>query len=489
MTQTSAVEPGEYRRYQELFDFAPEGYVLTDGSGLIEQVNHAAAALLKARRDFLLGKPLPMFVAEPGRRLVYNYLSHVAHRPNRLSDSAVEWEVQLQPPRASAVAVSLHAAVIPDEAGTPRGLRWRLRDTTHQVRAERDLHAERSLADGLIDAAQAVILVLDGDGRILRANRYVKRALGFDERELVGRRWADLLPGDGGPRAAGLLREARSLEVGIDLVAPTVTRAGPPRVVAWSGKGLDPREGGPAAVVLGHDITDLHAAQREAVQAARLAAIGEVMAGLTHESRNALQRARSCLDRFRWRLPEAPEVADLLDRATRAVVELTTMFDAVREYAAPVRLDLARCHLAEVWREAWAQAAAVASTPYPAFAEDAGGSLWLTADRAQLVRVFRNLFENAAHAAGPAGRVEVVCRDGNLGGARALRVSVRDDGPGFGASAGRAFDPFFSTKPTGTGIGLAIVRRVVEAHGGTFTAADRDGGGAELTLLFPTEQP
>jgi signal transduction histidine kinase len=166
------------------------------------------------------------------------------------------------------------------------------------------------------------------------------------------------------------------------------------------------------------------------------------------------------------------------------VAGLTTLFEDVREYAAPLRLEPLNCHLGEVWREAWGQVLDVAG-PGPAFAEDCAENLWVAGDRARLSQVFRNLFENAAQASGPGGRVEVVCREGNLGGRAALLVAVRDTGPGLGGAARRLFEPFFTTKANGTGLGLAIARRVVEAHGGQITAGDREGGGAEFTILLP----
>src|SRR5262245_31984387 len=123
----------EHLRYQELFDFAPEGYVVTDRAGVIEHANHAAAALLKTRREFLIGKPFALFVAEPEKKFVYAYLSRLSLvQPG----SIAQWNVWLRPLRSSPVAVNLNVVVVSDDDDGRRALRWRLRDVTSHVRAE-----------------------------------------------------------------------------------------------------------------------------------------------------------------------------------------------------------------------------------------------------------------------------------------------------------------------------------------------------------------
>ena len=91
-------------------------------------------------------------------------------------------------------------------------------------------------------------------------------------------------------------------------------RDGQRRSVIWGGRAVF-RADLLASVVLlvGHDITELEEAQAQALQAERLAALGQVMASLAHESRNLLQRAQSCLERLSWRLEGQPEALDLLD--------------------------------------------------------------------------------------------------------------------------------------------------------------------------------
>ncbi len=110
------------------------------------------------------------------------------------------------------------------------------------------------------------------------------------------------------------------------------------------------------------------------------------------------------------------------------------------------------------------------------------------ADRFRLVQVFANLFTNAVDACPGPVRVVIACRGTLLGDRPALRVTVRDNGPGFNPEQRqRAFEPFHTTKPKGTGLGLAIVKRIVNAHGGTI-AIDESAEGAAFTLILPLQQ-
>src|SRR5207244_2618178 len=85
-------------------------------------------------------------------------------------------------------------------------------------------------------------------------------------------------------------------------------------------------------------------------QADRLAAIGQVVSVLAHESRNALQRGHACLERLRWRLEGQPELLGLLDGAVSGLEELRRLHEDVRDFAAPLHLRPEACELARLWR-------------------------------------------------------------------------------------------------------------------------------------------
>jgi PAS domain S-box-containing protein len=236
---------------------------------------------------------------------------------------------------------------------------------------------------------------------------------------------------------------------------------------------------------------ELPRTQERALRAERLAAIGQTVAGLAHESRNALQAIHACSERLAWRLQGQAEALALVDEIQKAEEALRRLFDDVRDYAAPISLDRRPCDLAEVWRQAWAQAAALRPGRAAALEEQAGGlNLVCNGDPFRLAQVFRNAFDNSlAAAAGPV-RVTVSCAVAELAGAPALRVAVRDNGPGLGPEQRQnLFEAFYTTKTKGTGLGMAIAKRIVDAHGGEIGIGEGAGPGAEIVITLPRSGP
>ena len=123
----------ERQRYQDLFEFAPDGYLVTDADGTIQEANQAAARLLGVRQDFLVGKPVVVFVAGDAHRAFGAYLARL-HAG--LPDREAEWQTTVQPRGGPAFPVTLTTGRIRDPTGHLVGLRWLLRDSTERVRTE-----------------------------------------------------------------------------------------------------------------------------------------------------------------------------------------------------------------------------------------------------------------------------------------------------------------------------------------------------------------
>ncbi len=157
------------------------------------------------------------------------------------------------------------------------------------------------------------------------------------------------------------------------------------------------------------------------------------------------------LERLRWRIEDLPEALDVLGRVLAAQQDLAHLFDDVRAHAGPLRLQVQSGLLAVLWREAWDHArTALADKPAELAEQTDGVDLWCTGDRP------------------------------------ALEITVRDNGPGLSAEqCGRVFEPFCTTRPRGSGLGMAIAKRILDARGGTIVAETAPGGGAELRVTLP----
>jgi PAS domain S-box-containing protein len=235
------------------------------------------------------------------------------------------------------------------------------------------------------------------------------------------------------------------------------------------------------------DITARKRAEERILQAERLAAIGEMVTGLAHESRNALQRSKACLEMLALEVQDRPEALDLVARANKAQDHLHHLYEEVRSYAAPLTLKRQDVDLAQIWRSCWAHLEVMRGGKNVALREDTSGvSTHLEADAFALEQVFRNIFENAIVACPEPGEISVHVRKTRLRQRAALQIAVRDNGPGLNAEqAQRIFDPFFTTKTKGTGLGMAIAKRIVEAHGGKIAVGNDGWGGAEILFTLP----
>jgi two-component system, LuxR family, sensor kinase FixL len=242
--------------------------------------------------------------------------------------------------------------------------------------------------------------------------------------------------------------------------------------------------------VLGHvgtveDVTDLREAQRRAMQAERLAAIGQMTAGLAHESRNALQRAQSCLEMLSRRVADRPAVLDLVAGIQEAQEDLQRLYEQVVAYAAPIVLDRRPCLLRAVVQDAWDHLAPLRDGRNVRLAESGLAGPVCEGDRFRLLQVFRNVLHNALEACVDPTEIDVDWTEAELDGRPALCASVRDNGPGLTPEQQkRIFEPFYTTKIQGTGLGMAITRRIVEVHGGRIEIGPDPGPGRGTTLLI-----
>jgi signal transduction histidine kinase len=237
---------------------------------------------------------------------------------------------------------------------------------------------------------------------------------------------------------------------------------------------------------------ELREAQQRVMQSARLAAIGQMIAGLAHESRNALQRSQACLEMLKLEVEDRPEALNLAARIQKAQDDLARLYEEVRSYAAPINLEYSATDLVTICRAAWEELAAHWQGTNIQLEERGVSSAPCRADEFALRQVLRNILENAifANLAGRdpdrGQRIAIDCQSTEHRGRPAWQMSIRDDGTGINPKQrDRVFEPFFTTKTKGTGLGMAIARRISEAHGGELELGPPHRQGTEFRLTLP----
>ena len=232
-------------------------------------------------------------------------------------------------------------------------------------------------------------------------------------------------------------------------------------------------------------LAELSRLQSELVAQERLTVLGEAAGVVAHEVRNplgAILNAAAVLKRDKLGPVGRSAVEMLEEEATRLDVMVKDLLDVVR----PLEPRSRPLHPGELVRrtlELLRQRHQLGTLRVSM--DEAPDLPTLQGDEFLLQLALENLLRNAVQACPPGSRVKVgVCST-----SEGVLLSVEDEGPGISQEdAHRVFEPFFTTRATGTGLGLAVVRRVVVAHGGTVTVGPRPGGGARFELRLPTEE-
>jgi signal transduction histidine kinase len=235
------------------------------------------------------------------------------------------------------------------------------------------------------------------------------------------------------------------------------------------------------------DVTEKERAYARALQAERLAAMGQMMRGLTHESRNALQRSQACLEMLALKLKDRPEAAGLIERIFRAQRHLHHLHEEVYRYAAPLTLQPQPWDLGDIVQQTWDALAPLRAGRPACLRQDVGGlDLSAAVDRPAFEQVVRNILENSLDACADPMEIEVSWVATTLDGRPALQAAFRDNGPGLTVEGRqKLFEPFYTTKTQGTGLGLAMAKRLTEAHGGRITVGAGRPVGAEILIALP----
>jgi PAS domain S-box-containing protein len=384
-----------------------------------------------------------------------------------------------------------------DESGRLAGFTKVMRDWTARKRIEEALHRSETRYRRLFESATDGLLIIDAfDGRVISANPLLEELLAIPDGELVGMSlWEIGLFGDRAASESALLELREKGESRFDRVA--IQRRGGERREVEIVANLYSEEERSVIQCNVRDVTERSRLERQTrEQAAALAELDrrkdEFLAMLSHELRNPLAPIANAVQLLRLEGSETDVARQARSIIERQVAQLSRLVDDLLEVSritsGSFQLRASEVALNDIVERAVESVGALAGQ-HELTLELPAPSPWVDGDPARLEQVVVNLLTNAIKYTADYGRISVMVDTGD----GAAIVRVRDNGVGIAPDLlPRIFDLFTQAERSldraegGLGIGLSLVRRLVELHGGTVEATSTLGEGSEFTMRLPT---
>jgi PAS domain S-box-containing protein len=471
-------------RFTELFESLQEGIYITTPDGAILDVNPALVRMLgyDSKEEVLKRHVGEIFVDRAERKSVKDQIERQPMVQGQ--------EITLIRKDGTSIVCLNTAAAVRDNSGRVVRYQGALMDITERREMEHRLHQQQEFASRLVDSFPDLILVLDTTGHYTFVSPRCKDVLGYDvedtrQMEFGGRTHPEDLP-----LVLSLYKDMLSGKQAFGSIEVRVRhKLGDWRRIRFNFSPLSDEKGSIEGVVLsGRDVTDLKRLEEQLIQAEKLAAMGQMLAGVAHELNNPLTAILGATELLR----ERPGTDD----ATRRQLELThrqarraaRIVQNLLEFSRPASpqkkaVDLSNLleRTLQLHEHSLRRNNIEVDSHLPA---DLPGVI---GDANQLIQVFLNLITNAEQAireVRDSGRIQI--RAGRIG--KQVTITVQDDGVGIRPEGlPKIFDPFYTTKRPGggTGLGLSICMSIIREHGGNIEAETLPAGGSAFTIYLP----
>jgi len=346
------------------------------------------------------------------------------------------------------------------------------------------LHRLQQFQREILDNMNNGFLIADLSGTIRVVNKAAERILNLSEDKTIGQPVQDVLRVASGEECpvitalrserdftryeyTGLLNNGKTMLLGLSTS----------RIYDWRGRMT-------GIIVSFSDLTELEQMRQELKRQDRLSIVGELAAGLAHEIRNPVAAIRGAVDELSTSMEQPKVAGKLLAIALRESDQLNAIVSDFLDFARKPRMRRDVFDVRGLIDE-------VQDFTQRKYADEPGFTIEtdlpdevcpVSGDRTQIRQVFLNLAKNAVEAMEVKGRLLIAVSTG----LSSVEGRFDDEGPGIDPDkVARIFEPFYTTKDSGVGMGLAICLRIVSAHDGTIRAASREGGGASMSVRLP----
>ena len=471
-------------RFTELFETLQEGIYIVTPENRILDANPALVRILgyDSKEELLARRVSEVFPDESLRKIVRDEVDRQPVLEGR--------EIVLIRKDGKPIFCLNTAAAVRDNTGKIIRYQGALMDVTARREMEHRLHKQQEFARRLVDSFPDVIFVLDAQRRYTFISPRVKDVLGMEAEETMTKGFGDCVHPEDHEELEQVVSDVLT---GAQSFGSTEIRirhkAGDWRIVRAHFSPLSSETGGNEGVVIScRDVTDLKRMSDQLIQSEKLAAIGQMLAGVAHELNNPLTAILGVTELVREREGLDESMKRQLDLTHRQARRAARIVQNLLEFSRPTLTPKKKIDINNILeRTLQLQEHSLRRNGIEMTFNPQENLPSVVGDASQLIQVFLNLIVNAEQAireVRESGHIQIrAASSGNK-----VIVTVQDDGSGIAAdSLAKIFDPFYTTKRPGggTGLGLSICVAILREHGGTIEAQPLPAGGSAFTVTLP----
>ena len=478
----------QQQRYEDLFEFAPDAYLVTDANGKIQEVNRAGSCLFGVSQQYLIGKPIIVFIAKSNRK---NFRTQV-----NSSQRVEDWECYIKPREGTLINATITMTSIHDLNGNLTGKRLMIRDITERKQAEEKIKQQAALLDITTDA----IMVCNLHKQILFWNRGAESLYEWLEEEICYQNIQELDQNNSDQIESAFANILSGNFWQGEL--QQVTKNGKEIVVYSRWTLMRDEQNNPQSIlIVNTDITQKKQLEAQYYRAQRLESLGTLASGIAHDLNNILTPILTGTQLLLHKLPHLDEknrlilkmVEDNCKRGAELVKQITSFARGAKGDRIPIQLRHLIKEIEQIVKSTFPKSIDL-TTKVPI------KDLWIVeAQPTQVHQILTNLCINARDAMPKGGTLSIAAENrvvdetyrsmnpeakvGNY-----VAISVTDTGCGMPQEIKeRIFEPFFTTKEVGkgTGLGLSTMIGIVKNHGGFVKVSSQVGKGSQFEVYLP----
>jgi PAS domain S-box-containing protein len=471
-------------RFTELFEKLQEGiYITTPGDSFVDANPALVRMLGYSSKEELMDRPFSKILADPAE------IERI-QREAEAGSSFNRHEIVLLRRDGTPITCLNTATAVRDQGGRVLRYQGALMDITARREMERRLYKEQEFARRLVDSFPDLILVLDSTAHFTFISPRIKDILGYEVDEGPEMQLGDRTHPEDRTALLSLLDDVLTGKQAIgSLEVRARHKQGGWRLMRCSLSPLFAESGKIEGVVISaRDVTQLKRLEEKLIQSEKLAAMGQMLAGVAHELNNPLTAVLGVTELLRERTDLDDVARRQLDLTHRQARRAARIVQNLLDFSRPAALQKKVVDLNSILERTLQlhEHALLRSNVALEFYPDALPAM-VVGDSNQLIQVFLNLVSNGEHAireVRDSGRIQVrIQHSGDR-----IGVTVQDDGIGIRPEAlPKLFDPFYTTKRPGggTGLGLSICMSIIREHLGTIEVEALPAGGSAFTIFLP----